>query len=48
MKKETGNWLKIANCDLRAVDSLFKDELYTSTIEHCHAALEKLLTRIVL
>ena len=47
MKKETENWLKIANNDLKAAEELFKDGLYLNVIEHSHAALEKLLKGIV-
>ena len=47
MKKETENWLKIANNDLKAAEKLFKDGLYLNVIEHSHAALEKLLKGIV-
>ena len=47
MKPETGNWLKIANNDLKAADALFKENLYLNSVEHCHAALEKLLKGII-
>ncbi len=47
MKKETENWLKIANNDLKVAEELFKDGLYLNVIEHSHAALEKLLKGII-
>ena len=47
MKPEVENWLKIANNDLKAADALFKENLYLNAVEHCHAALEKLLKGII-
>ena len=47
MKKETENWLKIANNDLKVAEELFKDGLYLNVIEHSHAALEKLLKGVI-
>ena len=47
MKKETENWLKIANNDLKMAKALFKEGLYLGVIEHGHAALEKLIKGII-
>ena len=47
MKKETENWLKIANNDLKIAKALFKEGLYLGVIEHSHAALEKLIKGII-
>ncbi len=47
MKKETENWLKIANNDLKIAEALFKEGLYLGVIEHSHAALEKLIKGII-
>ena len=47
MKKETENWLKIANNDLKVAEALLKEELYLNVIEHSHAALEKLIKGLI-
>ncbi len=47
MKPETENWLKIANDELRAASILFKEGAYLKTVEHSHAALEKLIKALI-
>ena len=47
MKKETENWLKIANNDLKSAKALLKEGLNLNAIEHSHAALEKLIKGII-
>lgn len=47
MKKETENWLKIANNDLKSAEILFNGGCYLNAVEHCHAAVEKLLKGII-
>jgi HEPN domain-containing protein len=47
VKKQTENWLKIAKYELSAAEALFKNELYLKSVEHCHAALEKLLKGLI-
>lgn len=47
MKKQTENWLKVAKYELRTAEVLFEQELYLKSVEHCHAALEKLLKGII-
>ena len=47
MKPETQNWLKIANDELKAASILFNKESYLKTIEHSHAALEKLIKALI-
>ena len=47
MKKATENWLKIAQSELSAADVLFENSNYLKALEHCHAALEKLLKGII-
>ena len=47
MKKETENWLKIANNDLKSAKTLLKEGLNLNAIEHSHAALEKLMKGII-
>ncbi len=47
MKDSTQNWIKIAKVELRAADSLYKDANYIKSIEHCHAALEKMLKGLI-
>ena len=47
MKKSTQNWIKIAKRDLKvALDNLSLGN-YTTTVEKCHSALEKLLKAII-
>ena len=47
MKKETENWIKIANNDLKVAETLMKEGLYLNVIEHSQAALEKLLKGLI-
>lgn len=47
MKKETENWLKIANNDLKSAKALLKEGLNLNAMEHSHAALEKLIKGII-
>ena len=47
MKKATENWLKIAKRDLKVAEDNLALKNYTTTIEKCHAALEKLLKGII-
>ena len=47
MKPETENWLKIARYELKAAKSLLKNNLFLKVIEHCHAALEKVIKGII-
>lgn len=47
MKKETANWLKIAHNNLKSAKALLKEGLNLNAIEHCHAALEKLIKGII-
>lgn len=47
MKPETENWLKIARYELKVAKSLIKEDLFLKVVEHCHAALEKLLKGII-
>jgi len=47
MKKSTENWLKIAKCELNAADTLFEANNYLKSVEHCHAALEKILKGLI-
>ena len=47
MKRETENWLKLANNDLKVAETLFKEGLYINVIEHTHAALEKSIKGLI-
>lgn len=47
MKKKSENWLKIARYDLRSAEHAFNGGFYLTTIEKCHASLEKLLKGII-
>ena len=47
VKKETENWLRIAESDLKAAEALIKSGLHLQCVEHCHAALEKLLKGMI-
>jgi len=47
VKKQTENWLKIAKYELSAAEALLKNELYLKSVEHYHAALEKLLKGLI-
>ncbi len=47
MKDSALNWIKIAKVELRAAESLYNDCNYIKSIEHCHAALEKILKGLI-
>ena len=47
MKKATKNWLKIAKRDLKVAKDNFNIGNFLTTVEKCHASLEKLLKGII-
>jgi len=47
LKKDTYNWLKIAEYDLKAAQVSFDGAMYLTCVEKCHNSLEKLLKGII-
>lgn len=47
MKQASQNWIQIAKLELKAANTLYKDSNYVKCIEHCHAAIEKILKALI-
>lgn len=47
MRKETKNWLEMADYDLKTAEYMMKTERYVYVIFMCHLAVEKALKAIV-
>ncbi len=47
MRKETENWLQMAEYDFKTAECMFKAGRYVYVVFMCHLAIEKMLKAVV-